>query len=210
MEGGNGNDALDGGTGIDEMNGGKGNDSYVVDNIGDSVDETNGGGNTLHNTINGNSGNNVLSGLAGNDTLNGNGGNDRLNGDGGNDVLNGGLGSDSLDGGSGLDKFLFNTALSSNTKDSIRGFSVTDDTIQLENGIFTKFIAAGNVSPANFVANTSGVAQDADDYLVYNTTTGALFYDTNGNTAGGAVQFATLELVGTTRPALTASDFDIV
>jgi hypothetical protein len=36
--------------------------------------------------------------------------------------------------------------------------------------------------------------------------TGGLFYDANGNGAGGAIQLATL----TNKPALTASDFVVI
>jgi Ca2+-binding RTX toxin-like protein len=39
--------------------------------------------------------------------------------------------------------------------------------------------------------------------IVYNTTTGALFYDSNGNAAVGVVQIAIL----TGAPTLTSSDF---
>jgi Ca2+-binding RTX toxin-like protein len=49
-------------------------------------------------------------------------------------------------------------------------------------------------------------AADANDYIVYNQTTGALFYDSNGSGAGGAIQFATL----TNKPTLTASDFVVI
>ncbi|MGO4835376.1 calcium-binding protein, partial [Rhizobiaceae sp. 2RAB30] len=44
------------------------------------------------------------------------------------------------------------------------------------------------------------------DRIIYNTTTGALIYDSNGNAAGGAVHFATLA----GHPAITAADFVVI
>jgi len=51
-----------------------------------------------------------------------------------------------------------------------------------------------------------GVAADANDFLLYDTNTGKLFYDADGNGAGAKVEFVTL--VGI--PALTAADFTII
>ncbi|MBL8497497.1 calcium-binding protein [Nitrosomonas sp. JL21] len=230
LAGNGGNDTLDGGLGADYMEGGAGNDIYVVNDINDVADETgflsngvdlinasisyvldselenltltgtaalSGTGNEFNNIINGNNGNNLLNGLAGVDNLVGNGG---------NDTLSGGLGKDSLNGGTGQDKFLFNAAPGINNADTITGYVAADDTITLENAIFTKFTATGIINAGNLIAKANPVAVDANDYLLYNTTTGVLSYDANGNAAGAAVQFATL--VGA--PAVTAADFQIV
>ncbi|HSW25447.1 MAG TPA: hypothetical protein VLJ62_21995, partial [Burkholderiaceae bacterium] len=79
-----------------------------------------------------------LTGNSGASTLVGGSGNDVLSGLAGNDLLRGGLGNDSLNGGAGLDIFRFDTALSSTlNRDTITGFVAADDTIQLENAIFT-------------------------------------------------------------------------
>lgn len=56
-----------------------------------------------------------------------------------------------------------------------------------------------------FRAGTNGVSQDENDYFPYNTTSGALLYDADGNGQGVTVQFATL----TTKPTITANDFTI-
>ncbi len=229
LSGNGGNDTLDGGAGSDFMEGGAGNDIYFVNDINDIVDETvfmssgidtvnadiaytldselenlnltgtalSGTGNELNNTINGNNSNNSLNGMNGKDNLVGNGG---------NDTLNGGLGKDNLNGGVGLDKFLFNIVPGVSNADTITGYVSADDTITLENAIFTKFTATGAIAAGNFVAKVNPVAVDANDYLLYNTATGALLYDANGNGAGAAIQFATL----TGAPALTAADFLIV
>ncbi|MGZ8189974.1 MAG: calcium-binding protein [Methylococcaceae bacterium] len=230
-----GNDVLNGGADADIMSGGLGNDLYVVDSSGDIVGEAsgegidsvnslvnftlgdfvenlnltgtatiNGTGNALNNILNGINSANTLSGLAGNDTLNGNGGNDILNGGWGNDKLNGGAGNDNLIGGAGLDKFYFTTALGANNKDTITSYSIADDTIVLENAIFKSFAATGAISVDNLVKGASAV--DVNDFLVYNTTSGALSYDADGSGAGAAVQIATL--VGV--PSLTSADFSII
>ena len=213
------NNVLNGGTGVDKLIGGLGNDTYIVDNTLDGVIELasqgidtinssvsytlsanvenltligtsiiNGTGNTLNNIITGNSANNIIkSGL-------------------GNDTLNGGLGNDILYGGIGLDKFVFNTALHSTNKDTIKDFSVVDDTIILENTIFTKLTTVGTLKTANFKSNIDGLAKDADDYLVYQTDTGKLFYDADGNAAGDAIQIALIE----NKATLTYSDFTVI
>ena len=56
---------------------------------------------------------------------------------------------------------------------------------------------------------SSGPAQgahDANDYIVYNQANGVLFYDANGNGAGGVIALAVLS----NRPVLTASDFVVI
>ncbi len=132
-------------------------------------------------------------------------------GNSGSNVIEGGLANDTLVGRLGDDFFVFNTLPNSSTnKDSILDFTNAvgnNDTIRLENtGVFTALTTLGTLNAANFRANATGTAGDANDFIVYNTSTGALFYDSNGNGAGGAVQFATL----TTKPALTAADFVVI
>jgi serralysin len=158
-------------------------------------------GNEIAQTITGNNGVNKLSGLAGNDTI---------AGLGGIDYLYGGQGNDRLIGGLGNDQFVFHTALNATTnRDTISDFhnvSGDNDTIRLENAVFTKLAAVGTLSAAFFKANASGTATDANDYIIYNTSTGALSYDSNGNAAGGAIQFAVVSGV----PLLTPSDFIVI
>lgn len=120
-----------------------------------------------------------------NNVLTGDDGVNRLDGRAGNDTLNGGLGSDVLSGGLGEDVFQI-TDLS---VDTIIDFSVADDTIQLENSLFTQLGSTGVLSANNFAL---GTAADANDYVVYNSGTGDLFYDADGNGAGAATQIAIL------------------
>ncbi|HEX6733744.1 MAG TPA: calcium-binding protein, partial [Azonexus sp.] len=151
-------------------------------------------GNALANTLFGNDAANTLDGLAGAD---------RLVGGDGNDKLLGGTGNDSLTGGEGNDIFRFDTPLSASTNiDTIQDFVQQEDIIQLENSIFAKLSAAGILSANNFASGDGIVAADTNDYILYDTSNGGLYYDIDGNGAAAAVQFATL--LG--QPALLASD----
>jgi hypothetical protein len=49
-------------------------------------------------------------------------------------------------------------------------------------------------------------AVDADDYIIYNSATGALYYDSTGSATGAAVQIATMG-VGLN---LTNADFVVI
>jgi serralysin len=90
--------------------------------------------------------------------------------------------------------------------DKIQGFNVIDDTIRLENAIFTEIAGTRTLTSAQFHKSTAGVAHDGSDRIIYETDTGKLFYDSNGNAAGGSVYFATISK----NLALTAADFFIV
>ncbi|SEM07518.1 Ca2+-binding protein, RTX toxin-related [Syntrophus gentianae] len=167
-------------------------------------------GSNYNDNLTGNNTNNNLSGLNGNDILSGLGGNDILYGDAGNDRLNGGLGNDKLTGGAGADYFDFRTALNATTnKDTITDFSVADDTIRLENSIMTGLgTATGVLAVGAFHSGTVNIATQADDRIIYNTSTGALFYDADGTGATAAVQIAVIG--STSHPALTNADFMVI
>ncbi|HMW21939.1 MAG TPA: Ig-like domain-containing protein [Burkholderiaceae bacterium] len=165
-------------------------------------------GNTLANSLTGNAGANSLYGVNGNDTLIGLAGNDYLVGGTGNDALDGGAGNDTLTGGAGADLFLFNLAPNVRTNlDHITDFDGRFDGIALDDAIFTAFAGRSTLS-AGMLRSGAGVtsAADANDFLIYNTSTGILYYDSNGSGAGGLTQLAVLD----TRPLLAADDFIIV
>jgi Ca2+-binding RTX toxin-like protein len=198
LTGGSGNDTLDGKAGIDTMLGGLGNDSYVVDNTGDVVTENFAEGtdkvsSKVTYTLPANVENLTLTGTlaidgTGNDQANkitGNSGNNQLNGGAGNDTLNGGSGADTLTGGAGKDIFKFTTA---GHVDTITDFIVADDTIQLENAVFTALTTTGTLAASQFRIGTK--ALDANDYIIYDNAAGKLLYDADGNGAGAAVQIA--------------------
>ena len=201
IEGGVGNDILNGGAGIDTISYSAATAGVTVSLLTTIAQNTVGAGtDTLSNFEN-------VRGSNFNDTLTGSSSANSLNGGIGNDTLNGGLGNDTLTGGSGSDKFVFSSALNGTTnKDSITDFSPVDDTLVLENAIFTAFTATGALPAGTFVSNAGGVAADANDFLLYDTTTGKLFYDADGNGAGAKVEFVTL--VGI--PALTSADFSVI
>jgi len=132
-----------------------------------------------------------LTGTAADDRYYGSKFNDVMMGKAGNDVLFGGAGNDAISGGSGKDTFVFNTGLNSKSnKDKILDWNYRDDTIQLENAIFKKLTHTGVLNKAYFVV--SAVAKDANDFVGYNSKTGDLWYDANGNAAGGQVAFANI------------------
>jgi Ca2+-binding RTX toxin-like protein len=64
----------------------------------------------------------------------------------------------------------------------------------------------GTLLSQYFHVSATGVAADDNDYILYNTTSGALLYDADGNGQGVAVEFATL----TGKPTIKADDFLVV
>jgi len=110
-------------------------------------------------------------------------------------------GNDTLRGFGGADRFDFTTALGAGNVDLIVDMTSGVDKIGLEDAIFT---AIGASLDANeFVIGAA--AGDADDRIIYNQATGQLFYDADGNGAGAAVLFATLQ----NAPAITVTDFTV-
>jgi Ca2+-binding RTX toxin-like protein len=152
--------------------------------------------------LKGNASDNILAGNDAANVLNGATGNDTLNGGSGDDKLIGGVGLDSLSGGNGSDTFVFDTPLNATTNlDTITDFVSGVDHLQLSSKVFTHLKGDHDLTD-NFHDTASAVAQDANDYIVYDSSTGALYYDADGSGAGAAVQFA--ELAG--HPALSATD----
>ena len=103
------------------------------------------------------------------------------------------------------DNFVFDKPLSALTNtDKILDFSVIDDAIHLDNDVFTAVGALGTLAANAFRTGTA--AQDADDRIIYDSATGNIYYDADGNGAGAHGVFAQ---VGA-GVALTNSDFIIV
>ncbi|MXQ10803.1 calcium-binding protein [Microvirga makkahensis] len=153
-------------------------------------------GNSLSNIISGNTNKNIINGGSGYDTL---------SGGAGNDTLMGGSGNDRLLGGTGKDAFVFDTALNRRSNvDTINDFSVRDDTIRLENKYFSKLTKTGTLSKNFFTIGAK--AKDKNDYIVYDSKTGALYYDADGSGKGAAVKFAQL----TKNLKITYADFYVI
>ena len=130
-------------------------------------------GSNTANEIIGHGGKNILKGLSGNDNLKGYAGSDTFHGGSGNDKLYGGTGT-------GRDVFVFDTQPSRSTNvDRIYDFNPTYDSIQLENTIFTK-LGKGSTKGVKVKADMfvkGDAARDKEDRIIYDSKTGALYYD---------------------------------
>ena len=219
---GSGNDSVDAGAGDDVIVGGSGagDDTYVGGTGVDTIRYTSARAGILvdlsvardqarsvGSTDAAGIGTDQLSGIenviGGNyaDTLKGNGAANWLYGMGGKDVLT---------GGAGADRFVFDTAPSSANCDTITDFSRTQgDRIVLDTSVFNALATTGALGTAQFYAAAGAkAAHDADDRVVYDSTTGALYYDADGQGGQAAVQFATIGQ--SVHPGLAASDFLVV
>ncbi|MEE1655894.1 calcium-binding protein [Microvirga sp. CF3062] len=153
----------------------------------------------------------VLKGTSRSDKLYGYGGKDKLSGGAGNDKLWGGSGNDTLKGDSGKDTFAFDTKVNTRTnKDKIADFKVTDDSIWLDNAVFTKLGRSGSENkPAQLKSSYFTIgdkAKDRNDYIIYNDKKGVLLYDADGSGRGKAVEIASLSK----NLAMTHKDFFVV
>ncbi|MEJ1121087.1 calcium-binding protein [Phyllobacterium sp. CCNWLW109] len=210
LTGNGGNNTLNGGTGADTMSGDAGNDKYVVDNVGDRVIEAgNAGTDIVSSSISFVTGGqhieNVL--LTGTASINATGNSlaNYLVGNAGANILSGGAGNDLLTGGAGSDAFVFNTVANGSTnRDTITDFSAPSDTIWMDNAVFAALGGNGTLGAGAF--HIGAGAHDAGDRVIYNSSTGALFYDADGSGSGAAVQFAILGK----GLALTNADFLVI
>jgi serralysin len=225
---------LDGLRGADRLIGQGGNDIYVIDNRSDWITETANDGidsvkslvslsylladrgqaayigahvenisltGTASISVKANNRDNAIKGNSGNNRIESTGGNDNINGGAGNDRLDGGSGNDRLTGGAGLDSFVF-TSLQ---RDTISDFVTADDRILLSAQAFAGLGSTGVLATAALVLGSA--AADEDDRILFEETTGALSFDSDGNGTTAAVQFAQItKLTGT----LTSDDFVII
>ena len=191
-------------------------------------------GNALSNLLAGNGANNKLTGLAGNDSITGGGGRDlvyggagadKMSGGAGNDLLVGDIGADTLRGdicndvlrggagaelqlgGGGAHRFLYDTAAVG--IDRLPDFGTGNDVVVLDRSVFAALTAGAPLPAAQFVAGANlDHASTAAQHLVYDTSSGKLYYDSDGNGAVAAVQIAVLG--ANAHPTVTAADFVIV
>jgi Ca2+-binding RTX toxin-like protein len=174
----------------DIIRGGSGND-IVYSYDGDDI-------------VHGDTGTDKLYGLWGDDDLYGGAGRDVLIGGAGSDYLSGGADSDRLTGDSGKDYFVFDARPTRSNVDRIVDFRPADDTIMLDNQVFTRVGRDGWLAGGAFT--TGSGARDASDRIIYHKQSGALLYDADGIGGVAAVKFAQLNS-GLT---LTKADFYIL
>ncbi len=205
---------LNGVGGADNLSGFNGNDVYLVNSYYDKVNETAGQGTdqirasfsfalaggvsveTLGTTnINGTASLNLI----GNSLAN------TIFGNAGKNMLNGAAGSDTITGGGGADSFRFSVAPSSSNIDTVRDFNVAADELQLENGVFTALSATPGILAAD-AFHIGANAADAEDRVVYNATTGNLYYDADGSGAQAKVLICSMSA----GLAMTNLDIEIV
>jgi Ca2+-binding RTX toxin-like protein len=221
LHGGSGNDLVYGGAGEDIVAGGSGDDQLWggadADLYGGGsgldyarYDDANWGNLTLrldNSTLNAGaaaigdtySGIEGLVGGLGNDVILGNAAANFLFGGGGADYIDGLAGSDYLNGGAGADRFRFSTTLGSSNVDTVAGFVHGTDDLLLLQSLFSAIGTTLDTSELKF----GTAAADANDFIIYNSVTGQLFYDANGNGAGGQTLFATV----TAGTVLDTTDF---
>jgi Ca2+-binding RTX toxin-like protein len=131
-----------------------------------------------------------------------------ITGNAGDNVLKGTAYNDTLTGGAGADAFVFNTHPNATTNhDTITDFQQGLDVLQLSKTIFTTIGSSiGGFLNANEFWSGAGITsgQDNDDRIIYDTTTGNLYYDADGSSSFAAVLIA---LIGTTtHPSITYTD----
>lgn len=85
-------------------------------------------------------------------------------------------------------------------------FETAFDQLLFDDAVFTAFAGQAAIT-AEMLRSGAGVTQaaDADDHLIYDTRTGALYYDVDGSGRADAVQVA----VFTSTLVLMANHFEI-
>lgn len=178
--------------------------SYIdLKNGVDSADATGTTSTTSNATIN------YLTGAGNTDTLIGSTGNDRIDG---------GAAVDRLTGGGGADTFVFKDPIgtaAAPVADTISDFDASEgagqDTIELYTSIFGGLatITSGSASldAGHFASVSSTLATvSSGAHVVYDSSSGSLFYDTDGGSLSNAIQFAIL--IGAPS-GVDASDFKV-
>ena len=197
-----GNDTITGGRGgNDVVNGGDGRDSlsFTTATAAIVVDFVAGTAGTTSFT-------NIEKVVTGdfNDRFTGNAAAQNLTAQRGDDTLWGAGGVDTLWGGAGADTFIFRETGAANA-DTLGDWTSGSDTFALDNAVLTALGAEGDfvAGDARFWASSTGAAHDANDRVIYNTTTRGLYYDADGSGSGAA------QLIGTVQAGATIAATDI-
>jgi Ca2+-binding RTX toxin-like protein len=197
-----GADVIDGGTGRDSIEfRERATSGVVVDFVAGTI--TGGGPGTISFT-------NIERVVTGNfnDSLTGNAAAQNLTGQGGADTLWGAGGIDTLWGGAGADTFIFREMGTANA-DRISDWASGSDKLHLDDAAFTAIGASGNFASGDgrfWAAAGATAGHDANDRVIYNTSTGNLYYDADGSGAGAAQLIATFGGI----PAVAATDIVVI
>jgi Ca2+-binding RTX toxin-like protein len=210
LQGNDGDDFLIGGLGADVLDGGQGRDtaSYYrdgavrVDLSGYFANTGAARGDTfieIENLFGSNKGADSLYGNRLDNTLSGGGGNDLLYGRGGADVLRGGSGKDQLSGGDGNDLFVYHN-LTELGGDAVLDFTSGDKFVFLQSGFpvqsrygnIRSSPEFGPVKEGYFHSGTTNLAADTNDFLVFRTTDGTLWFDPDGSRSASPILIADL------------------
>jgi Ca2+-binding RTX toxin-like protein/subtilisin-like proprotein convertase family protein len=199
-----GDNVLAGGIGSDILEGGLGDDIYVLSDDLDVIIDT-GGSDTIRSSQNielrDDIENAQLVGIADTYAL-GNELDNILQGNLGDNILDGGLGIDRLFGDEGADQFIISSNGDDVSSDEVLDFMSGTDLLVIDLASFgfdaeqLGETAAGIVSVDNFVSGAGATALDENDYFIYDTTTGTLYYDEDGNGEGEAIEIAKIEMDG--------------
>ncbi|MDJ0714529.1 MAG: S8 family serine peptidase [Prochloraceae cyanobacterium] len=187
------------GTTIENASGGDGNDKIIGNGANNTIKGYRG-----NDYLRGNGGNDSIFGGTGDDNLQGNTGADLLSGGDGNDYLRGGSDSDTLIGGAGQDAFVFNGLKPG--VDIISDFKSLGeaDLIKLSASGFGGGLTLGALDASQFTIGSS--ASSNTDRIIYNSSTGGLFFDIDGMGGQNQVRFASLS----TNLALSNNDFAVI
>jgi hypothetical protein len=234
LTGGTGNDSLDGGAGNDTLYSGDGNDSVSGGDGTDLIVGGDGAGNDSYDggkgidtvkytsakdsirvdLTKGTAGSMIAGDAAGigadrlrgieniiagdfADFIVGSKDHNTIMGEDGDDTINGGLGKDTLTGGFGADVFVFGTKPAANNIDTISDFKSGEDKIQLGLQVFAKLKGASDYL-------SIGTPSTATQFLMYDTASGKLSYDADGN--GARMKPVDIALIGK-GISLSVSDF---
>ena len=113
------------------------------------------------------------------------------------------MGKDSLSGGIGNDQFFFyGTSEAGDLVNDFTNAAGNNDVFYFKGSAFGA-LPLGALAASAFQARADNLAQDANDRFIFRTTDKTLWFDSNGNTAGGLTMIADLQ---STAPTLTAAD----
>jgi serralysin len=166
-------------------------------------------GSSMGDAIIGNKFGNAINGGGGSDFLYGYAGADVLRGSSGADQILGGNGKDTLGGGSGNDLFIFDNVVKNANADRITDFTVTADLIHLESAKFTGIGTDGTLAPGKYREGGNVDATGATapgQRILYDTDSGKLYYDADGNGSSDKILIAIL--VGA--PNISNADLKVI